>query len=86
MATVAHSLQHVQSLEGHTDRVWHVSWSPDGAHARLVHTLGSSGGEQHANPPTFTQAPRWQAAAGIERFAYGNKAGLRAEAGAVQLC
>jgi WD40 repeat protein len=25
------TLQLLQMLEGHTDRVWHVSWSPDGA-------------------------------------------------------
>jgi len=25
------TLQLLQTLEGHTDRVWHVSWSPDGA-------------------------------------------------------
>jgi WD40 repeat protein len=30
MATLAHSLEPLQTLEGHTDRVWHLAWSPDG--------------------------------------------------------
>jgi hypothetical protein len=25
-------LVELQELPGHTDRVWHVAWSPDGAH------------------------------------------------------
>lgn len=33
-------LECIQTLEGHTDRVWHLAWSPDGATA--AHQVGVS--------------------------------------------
>jgi hypothetical protein len=31
MAAQSYRLEYIQTLEGHTDRVWHLAWSPDGA-------------------------------------------------------
>ena len=54
-------LQLLQTLEGHTDRVWAVAWSPDGALYQHKHPKSSSQSSPqklHSTAPAYPYAPQ----------------------------
>lgn len=81
----SYQLECLQTLEGHTDRVWCLAWSPDGKYGPCMSVCRILFLIDHDSVMS-PQEPPLPAAAVTKSFVYGSRARYQAKAGVARCC